>query len=259
MLQQATDLLEEGEELLALLNALAPEDWNRPTPFKSWTVNDVVWHLHHSDYMAVMALTDADQFEAAKQRMRDKQPVAGLTDQRIDGVALKERWHEYFQSMCQSLGESEPNRRVPWFGPDMGVRMFTTARQMETWAHGHDIYDLLNKKRTNTDRLRNIAHIGVSTYGWTFANRNLPPPGPAPYVALTAPSGETWEWNEPNNDNYVRGDAATFCHVVTQGRNVLDTDLLVEGEPARAWMAIAQCFAGGAEDPPAAGSRIDRE
>lgn len=258
MLQQARDLLGEGDELLALLETLKPEDWQRPTPFKSWTVNDVVWHLHHSDYMAVMALNDADGFEAAKQRMRDKQPVEGLTDQRIDGVQLKKRWYEYFQSMCGSLGASEPNRRVPWFGPDMGVRMFTTARQMETWAHGHDIYDLLGQKRTNSDRLRNIAHIGVATYGWTFANRQLPVPGPAPYVELTAPSGDTWQWNEPNDRNYVKGDAATFCHVVTQGRNVLDTDLAVAGEPATAWMAIAQCFAGGPEDPPAPGSRVDR-
>ena len=98
----------------------------------------------------------------------------------------------------------------------MGLRMFATARQMETWAHGQAIYDLLGETREATDQLRNIAEIGVRTYGWTFANRGLPVPGPAPYVRLTAPSGSIWEWNEPAADNAIEGDALPFCQVVTQ-------------------------------------------
>jgi len=35
----------------------------------------------------------------------------------------------------------------------------------------------------------------------------------------------------------------------------LDVDLKVVGEPATKWMAIAQCFAGPVENPPAPGSR----
>ena len=76
-----------------------------------------------------------------------------------------------------------------------------------------------------------------------------------PYVRLTAPSGEIWEWNEPSGANKVEGDAVEFCHVVTQGRNVADTDLDVVGETATRWMAVAQCFAGGPETPPAPGQR----
>jgi uncharacterized protein (TIGR03084 family) len=133
--------------------------------------------------------------------------------------------------------------------------MFATARQMETWAHGQAIYDLLGETREATDQLRNIAEIGVRTYGWTFANRGLPVPGPAPYVRLTAPSGSIWEWNEPAADNAIEGDALPFCQVVTQTRNIADTDLRVTGEPARIWMNLAQCFAGRPEDPPAPGTR----
>ena len=79
---------------------------------------------------------------------------------------------------------------------------------------------MFGRKRINTDRLKNIAVIGVKTYGWTFANRGMEPPGPAPYVRLISPSGETWEFNEPNESNIVKGDAVQFCHVVTQGRNI---------------------------------------
>jgi len=43
--------------------------------------------------------------------------------------------------------------------------------------------------------------------------------------------------------------------VVTQGRNVADTALAVVGTTAERWMAVAQCFAGGPEEPPAPGQR----
>ena len=71
----------------------------------------------------------------------------------------------------------------------MGVRMFTTARLMETWAHGQEVYDLMGVARAPTDRLLHIATIGVKTFGWTFANRRQEPPGPPPIVdSAGAPS-----------------------------------------------------------------------
>ena len=114
---------------------------------------------------------------------------------------------------------------------------------------------MFGQTRTNTARLKNVAVIGVRTYGWTFANRGLDVPGPPPYVRLTAPDGDIWEFNDVDETNRVEGDAAEFCHVVTQGRNIADVNLTVVGEPATKWMEIAQCFAGPPEDPPAPGSR----
>ena len=83
----------------------------------------------------------------------------------------------------------------------------------------------------------------------------IEPPGPPPYIRLEAPSGAIWEWQEPSDEECVRGSAVDFCHVVTQGRNVADTALDVRGPVATSWMAIAQCFAGGPVDPPAPGTR----
>ena len=74
-------------------------------------------------------------------------------------------------------------------------------------------------------------------------------------MRLVAPSGEIWEWNDPSEVECIRGDAIDFCHVVTQGRNIADTPLGVTGRVASEWMAIAQCFAGGAVDPPGPGTR----
>jgi len=176
---------------------------------------------------------------------------AGLT-----GTRLRERWHASVVDLCEKLSALPPDTRLKWVGPDMGVRMFTTARQMETWAHGQEIFDLVGVSRQPADRLRNIAEIGVRTYGWTFANRGLSLPGPAPYVRLTAPSGAVWAWNDESADNKIEGAALDFCQVVTQVRNVADTSLRVSGEPARIWMSLAQCFAGPPEDPPAPGTRF---
>ena len=61
---------------------------------------------------------------------------------------------------------------------------------------------------------------------------------------------------EPSEEESIRGYAVDFCHVVTQGRNVQDTALEVRGAVATRWMSIAQCFAGGAVDPPAPGTRV---
>ena len=253
MFQQAADLREEGADLKSVLDDLSAGDWAKPTPFKNWTVNQVVQHLHGSDKMAVLALKDADAFAAAKS---DPVVVRSTMNPTEEGEALLTTWWSYFTEMCDLLSESDPKRRVPWFGPDMGVMMFTTARQMETWSHGQDIFDMFGRTRVNTNRLNNIAVIGVKTYGWTFANRGQDVPGPAPYVKLTAPNGDIWDFNEPHSENYVAGDAVDFCHVVTQGRNIADVNLEVVGDPASTWMSIAQCFAGPPEDPPAPGQRV---
>ncbi len=252
MFQQALDLREEGQALKAMLELLKPEDWQKNTPFKNWTINQVVQHLHGSDRMAVLSLKDGDGF---KEKLKTPSELMKMMNPEEEGVALLDSWWAYFSEMCTLLGESDPKRRVPWFGPDMGVMMFTTARQMETWSHGQDIFDLFGEARENSNRIKNIVVIGVKTYGWTFANRKLELPGPAPFVDLLSPEGDRWTFNEPADDNVVRGSAVDFCHVVTQGRNIADVSLEVVGEPATRWMSIAQCFAGPPEDPPSPGSR----
>lgn len=263
MLQVSQDLKAEADELGALLEPLSDADWERATPFNNWRVLDVVAHLHYFDRVSLLSLQSPDGFDdearwiGGMMRMNAAER-ASATLERLGNPKpgeLLATWHGECHRMCDLLGESDPKRRLRWFGPDMGLQMFTTARYMETWAHGHDVYDLLGKARAYTDAIKNIAVIGVKTFGWTFVNRKQEVPGPPPFVQLAAPSGETWEWNDPNSDDRVRGSAAEFCHVVTQGRNVQDTSLEVTGPVATAWMAIAQCFAGGPVDPPAPGAR----
>jgi uncharacterized protein (TIGR03084 family) len=262
VLEESRDLIAEAEELHAFLATLGEEDWSRPTAFQRWTPWDVVAHLHFYDCVSLVSLQGREAFTVRRDELI-REMAAGTSNAELGRreyghlapAELLERWIVACRDMAQQLGASDPKRRLPWFGPDMGVRMFTTARLMETWAHGQEVYDLMGVRREPTDRLRHIATIGVKTFGWTFANRGLEPPGPPPYVRLEAPSGAVWEWNEPSDSEFVRGSALDFCHVVTQGRNVADTRLEVVGPVATRWMSIAQCFAGPATDPPKPGER----
>jgi uncharacterized protein (TIGR03084 family) len=264
-LQISKDLRAETDEFHAFLKTLDEKDWETETLFMNWTPWDVIAHLHFFDDVSLASLAGRDEFAACQKELLEgmKSGLNGREQTRkalgqYDAPALLERWKSFGDDMAAQLGESDPKRRLPWFGPDMGVQMFTTARYMETWSHSQAIYDMKKVERQHTDRIKNIVAIGVKTFGWTFVNRKLEVPGPAPYVKLTAPSGEIWEYNDENEAEKIEGSAVDFCLTVTQVRNVKDTDLRVTGDVANRWMEIAQCFAGGPVDPPAPGYRLGK-
>ncbi|UYN96739.1 MAG: TIGR03084 family protein [Enhydrobacter sp.] len=264
MLPQITDLRAEADEFDRLLTSLRPSDWSRPTGFKAWTTDDIVRHLHAGDLLALASATDPDSFTAL---LADSQARrgAGMGRREVEalrvggdlgGAALRERWHTALIRLCDVLAAKPADARLKWAGPDMGLRMFTTARQMEVWSHAQAIYDVMGRERpAPSPRLRNVAEIGVRTFGWTFTVHGLPVPPAVPAVRLDGPDGATWRWNDGNAIDRISGGAVEFCQVVTQTRNVADTRLVVEGETARHWMSIAQCFAGPPETPPAKGAR----
>jgi len=257
------DLAAEGDELFALLAEMDTGYWTQHSTFKNWTVWDIFAHLHFSDQLALSSLSSPDAFKAMIKQITAAGSARNYTNEwlsldghSINGPDLLHRWRTTFVELCSKLGEADPDERFLWAGPGMKARMFATARLMETWAHSWEIYGLMGRKRQHSDRIKNIATIGVRTFGWTFSNRKLPVPDDIPYVALTAPSGTQWQWGDPASAHRVAGLAVDFCQVVTQVRNVTDTQLQVSGDNAIAWMAIAQCFAGPPEDPPEAGTRL---
>jgi uncharacterized protein (TIGR03084 family) len=263
MIQQAIDFGDESEALYQLIEPLKTEDLYKESQFKKWTINDFISHLHTWNWAADQSLNDEAAFDGfltelitelgagASLRAFESKWLKGL-----EGKELLQEWRTFYQGMSERFEAADPKRRVKWAGPDMSVRSSITARLMETWAHGQGIYDQLGVERQNSDRIRNIAMLGVNTFGWTHMVRQLEVPEIKPYVKLTAPSGEIWEWNEQSPTDSVEGDATEFCQVVTQVRNIADTSLKMTGAVAQQWMSFAQCFAGGAEEPPAPGSRF---
>lgn len=259
------ELLAEYTELALLVESMPSYRWSEKTPFNGWTPWDEIAHLYLFDEKAMLAATDPEAFAAdtaeLMQQWASGKDVDEVTRSRfghLDGPALVSSWRRQFTRLVELLSGFDAKARLVWYGPPMSARSFATARLMETWAHGQDVYDMLGIKRPVTDRIKNIAHLGVTTYGWSFMIRNLSVPEPAPYVELLAPSGQKWVWNAPRGEeHYVMGDAEEFCLVVTQRRNVADTGLKYAGNAAL-WLPLAQCFAGLPEEAPAPGTRLVR-
>ena len=74
-MQQAVELYEEGEELKKVLETISPEDWNRKTPFKKWTINNVIQHLHGADKAAMLSLADRAKFLTIKYNLKAQRIV----------------------------------------------------------------------------------------------------------------------------------------------------------------------------------------
>lgn len=262
-MQQSQDFLDESEALAEIISPLSDAELERVTLFKAWTISDVVGHLHVWNRAAGLSLDGEDAFQAFYQPVAAHVAAGGnlngfekkeLHD--LQGRARVAAWRDTFVEVAARFSRADPSQRVVWAGPSMSARSSITARLMETWAHAQAVYDLLGVERVNTDRIRNIVILGVNTYGWAFAVHGQTAPEPMPYLRLEAPSGEIWEYGEPNPTERIEGSAEAFCQVVTQTRNIADTELEAHGPNAQAWMAHAQCFAGGPETPPAPGARV---
>jgi uncharacterized protein (TIGR03084 family) len=260
-MQPAYDFRDECKALAALVTPLTDAQFAMPTQFKGWTINMILRHLHVWNIAADLALNDTAGFDVFRAQMAVGIAGGRLPDfeeaylNGLSGQKLCAAWVQQFEAMTPIFAAVEPKHRVQWVGPDMSVMSAITARLMETWAHGQAIYDALGVERIDDDRIGNIVRLGVNTYGWTWKNRRIEPPGPMPQLRLTAPSGALWEYGEASDSGMIEGLASEFCQVVTQCRNIADTDLVATGAVAMQWMAVAQCFAGPPQDPPAKGAR----
>jgi uncharacterized protein (TIGR03084 family) len=250
------DLRAETADLERLLT---PDAWDVPTPACGWDVRDQIAHLAWFDDAAVRAATMPEEFRAEL-----REALAGGLDA---DLLVRERrsmpaqevltwFREARRRMIAVLAGADPSVRIPWYGPEMSLASFATARLMETWAHGQDVVDGRAAagqaaEREPTDRLRHVADIGVRTRPWSFRVRGRPVPEAQVRVELTLPGGGPWTAGPAGAADVVRGPALDFCLVVTQRRHPADVSLAVSGPVAREWIRIAQSFAG----PPGAGRR----
>jgi uncharacterized protein (TIGR03084 family) len=242
------DLVAESAELDALVADLPAAQWAQPTPAPGWTITHQVAHLAWTDRQALLAATDEEGFaESVKQAQANP---TGFVDVATEAWAaqspgeLLAEWRQGRDELAQALANVPSGQKLAWFGPPMSAASMATARMMETWAHGHDVADTLGVRRAPTARLRNVAHIGVRTVGFSFQINGLPAPTEPIRVELTAPGGELWTWNDESAENRIAAPALDFCQLVTQRRHLDDLDITVVGPVAAQWVRVAQAFAG---------------
>lgn len=262
MIAEADNFLWASDGLADLVEPLGEEDFAETTQFKDWTVSDVLRHLHVWNVAADLALTDETGFDQLMRKLAAASGMRRFEEEVVDGRqgrAMLRLWRDFYPEMAARFRGADPKARLQWVGPSMSVRSAITARLMESWAHGQEVFDHLGVRREETDSIRGIAQLGINTFGWTYRVRGKEVPPAMPYVRVTAPSGALWQWGEASQTDRIEGSAVDFCRTVTQVRNVEDTDLHVVGDTAKEWMATAQCFAGPAHAPPPPGTRFRKE
>lgn len=243
------DLEWETDNLVDIITSASAAVWTLPTPAAGWVVRDQISHLAFFDDFAYLALTDADRFrvEASELMARSTNfPDLVAADYRhLSAVELLDWFVESRNRLLAAFSDDDPRRRLPWFGPGMSVASSATARLMETWAHGQDIYDTIGLSHPISSGLRSIAHLGVSTFAFAHQLNGLDVPEDPVRVELSAPdSGDMWSWGPEHAPDRVTGPAMDFVLAVTQRRHTSDTDLTIVGDTATSWMRIAQAFAG---------------
>jgi uncharacterized protein (TIGR03084 family) len=243
-----TDLLAETRVVDDLLAGLDDEGWELPTPAEGWSVRDQISHLAYFDEAATLAAVDPDRFRVDAAELMAV--GAGFPDEvaarfrTMPPAELLDWFRRARQELVSAFTDIDPKARLPWYGPDMSAASSVTARLMETWAHGQDVADAVDVRRIPTARLRHIAHLGVSTFGFAYRLNGRAVPETPVRVELTAPDGDVWTWGPEGVADTVTGPALDFCLAVTQRRHVDDTTLLVTGPVATDWLTIAQAFAG---------------
>lgn len=253
------DLAAEGAALEAVVAGLEDTAWLLPTPAEGWTIAHAIAHLAWTDGRALQAAVDPAAFREAAAagadtltRAVDDAAAAGAT---TAPEQLLARWQAGRAALAEALTSLPAGTKLPWYGPPMSVASMATARLMETWAHGLDVTDALRLPPTVSPRLRHVAHIGVRTRDFAFAQRGLPAPAEEFHVELTAPDGSTWTWGPEGAAQRVTGPALDFCLRVTRRRHRADLALQATGADADRWLDIAQAFAGPpGEDRPALGA-----
>jgi uncharacterized protein (TIGR03084 family) len=252
------DLRGEQADLRSLLASLAPEDWDRPTPSPGWTVLHQVRHLAHGEELGELAASDPDGFARELGRLIGDLASVEAATTASDGeapAAAVDRWWRSAEGLRAAVVAGPADGPIDWVSGPMSRASFVTARVMETFAHGHDIATAVGRALPAGLALRHVAHLGVATRGFAFANRGLPAPEGAVRVELVGPDGASWTWGPEGAPDLVRGPALDFALLATQRIHRDDTHLEASGPDAERWLGIAQCFAGPPTDgpPPSAG------
>ena len=251
---------EDPHAALAALNARLDELvttagadlWNADTPAAGWDVAMQIAHLAWTDEVSLTAIRDAAAFQAVVDTaMSDPTGFVDAGAAEIAATGRDEvlaRWRLARGELADALKSADPGEKIPWFGPPMRPRSMTTARIMETWAHGVDVADALgisvSEDPAFVGALPHVARLGFKTRAFAYMMNGLSAPSSEIHVRLTRPAGGLVEFGPADAEQRVSGSLVDFCLLVTQRVHLADTDLEALGEDAAQWLRIAQAFAG---------------
>lgn len=242
------DLWAESAELDRLVGGLAAEEWSTPTPAVGWTIAHQIAHLAWTDEASEAAATDPAAFKAMLQKAAAS-PTTYVDDGAAETAALPPDqlltyWRDARADVAEALKRVPAGEKVLWYGPPMSPTSMATARLMETWAHGQDVFDALGVRRQPSNRLRHVAHLAVRTRDFAYLLNDRTPPAEQFRVELTGPDGDAWSWGPEDATQRVSAPAVDFCLLATQRRHRDDLSIEAKGADVEEWLGIIQAFAG---------------
>ena len=165
--QICDDLEAETAALTAVVDDLTEEQWRAPTVAEGWDSHETILYLGAADRFAHLTLTDPASFAVEHHRLSAGEvSLNGLIGPEVPALSGRDLWQWFVAlrgEMIDALRRLGPKDRIAWIGPEIGAKSMATGRLMERWTHSHDLADTFGLDCPQTDRFRDIAHLGVVT------------------------------------------------------------------------------------------------
>nr|WP_295922503.1 maleylpyruvate isomerase N-terminal domain-containing protein [uncultured Dyadobacter sp.] len=157
---------ELDEKLIALLKSLQPDDWDKPTVARLWTVRDVAAHLLDGNIRAISG-RDGHRTVPDREINSYEDLVAYLNQFNADWVKASRRispqlltellestGKQYSQIMATQDLNADARYSVAWAGESVSKNWFHIAREYtEKWHHQQQIRDAVDKPGIMTKHL----------------------------------------------------------------------------------------------------------
>lgn len=246
------DLSAEADALDGLLATLTQGQWLTESPADGWDVRDSVAHIAIGNELALECVTTRrvpKLMQDGLEAILEGEVAAKAFERRMlsrgrqmNAADVHTWWRDGNRELCDALAAADPVARLPWGPNRMSPASFTTARVMETWAHGLDCFDAVGVQPADTDRLHHVADLSVRALPYAFMINGLDAPG-AVRVELDAPSGGTWSVGPPDAPTVIRGAASDWCRVaVHRDRGDERSRLRGEGPDAQDVIKYVQAY-----------------
>ncbi len=193
-------------KLLELLRSLTPEDWNRPTVARLWTVKDIAAHLLDGNLRNLSIARDGYMGDPPT----DIESYADLVNylnrlnaewvkalKRLSPAVIIELLESSGQQYHEYLGSLDPAAQaifsVGWAGEDVSPNWFHIAREYtEKWHHQQQIREAVGKPGIMN---RELYHPFLQTFmmALPYTYRDVvAAPGTTVQVTITGAGGDDW-------------------------------------------------------------------
>ncbi|MEA2497035.1 MAG: hypothetical protein QOJ29_4946 [Thermoleophilaceae bacterium] len=240
------DLEAEFGRIDGILSDLAPQQWESPSAASGWSVADVVLHLAQTEEFVLASLEGTDRqdwFGGAVGGVDAVMSELVGRERDVSYAALLARWRAAWTASVTGLRAADPDRRLPWVTDPLKPASLATTRLAEHWAHTLDITTPLGLVYEDTDRLRHVAWLAHRTLPYAFAVALPGTAAPTVYAELTAPSGATWHYGEPNAEVVIKGPGSGWCRLGAQRTTPEQSGLTASGDRADEVLRVLRNYA----------------